>query len=338
MSSSPVARQPGYANGHYGNHHHGNHHDGTARDTNENQRAPIREFGHEYHWSNRLVVPHDPSELGYQHYQHELFRHCLGEQLTFGSLPPVGFDEYSILDVGTGSAIWAIEMGKCFPQADIFGIDISPALFPRPFNVPSNVGLFVRDATQPWSMGDFNLIFMRDLVGGGIRDWRGLLAQAFSHLRPGGQLEFAQLDCFLSAGAQSTESQGTFGPRSAEHRARFMELCGSQFITFDPIPLVVPCLCAMPGVHFVAQQVLYLPTKVRDGACSEEIKRVAMVQKILPLLLENRSLRLFRRSGMRERTVRELIQGVLEEQQDPAYDAYLKMTIIIATKMVWEAT
>lgn len=48
-----------------------------------------------------------------------------------------------ILDVGTGTGIWALEMGDRFPEARVYGIDLSPI---QPTAVPSNVHFFVQDA------------------------------------------------------------------------------------------------------------------------------------------------------------------------------------------------
>ncbi|KAG8941241.1 hypothetical protein FRC00_012453 [Tulasnella sp. 408] len=55
----------------------------------------------------------------------------------------------TLLDVGTGSGIWAIEMAEEFPNTDITGIDIVPPdVLSRPSTViPSNCVLKVADGT-----------------------------------------------------------------------------------------------------------------------------------------------------------------------------------------------
>lgn len=40
-----------------------------------------------------------------------------------------------ILDIGTGTGIWAIDMADKFPMAEVIGTDITPI---RPLWVPSN--------------------------------------------------------------------------------------------------------------------------------------------------------------------------------------------------------
>ena len=41
-------------------------------------------------------------------------------------LAPIGEKPGRILDVGTGTGIWAIEMGDEHPDSDILGTDLSP--------------------------------------------------------------------------------------------------------------------------------------------------------------------------------------------------------------------
>lgn len=54
-----------------------------------------------------------------------------------------------ILDIGTGTGIWAIEMGDQFPEAQIIGTDLSPM---QPNFVPPNVRFFVEDSYVPMSV------------------------------------------------------------------------------------------------------------------------------------------------------------------------------------------
>jgi ubiquinone/menaquinone biosynthesis C-methylase UbiE len=65
----------------------------------------------------------------------------------FRTLHFAPFDEKKpptrVLDVGTGTGIWCIQMGDMYPSADILGIDISPI---QPREVPLNVRFMVDDA------------------------------------------------------------------------------------------------------------------------------------------------------------------------------------------------
>lgn len=55
-------------------------------------------------------------------------------------LAPIGLTPQSILDLGTGSGIWCIEMGELYPSAEVTGVDLSANM---PNWVPPNVSFEV---------------------------------------------------------------------------------------------------------------------------------------------------------------------------------------------------
>ncbi|KAH8150183.1 uncharacterized protein LAJ45_05869 [Morchella importuna] len=93
----------------------------------------------------------------------------------------------SILDVGTGTGIWAIEMSNKFPCARIVGNDLSPT---QPSWVPLNVEFEVDDITQDWTHPpcSFDFIHARALAGS-IPCWPIFLSRAYRTLSPGGWFE-----------------------------------------------------------------------------------------------------------------------------------------------------
>jgi metalloendopeptidase OMA1, mitochondrial len=52
-----------------------------------------------------------------------------------------------VLDIATGTGLWAIEMGDQYPESEIIGTDLSPI---QPPFVPPNVRFFVEDSTEDW--------------------------------------------------------------------------------------------------------------------------------------------------------------------------------------------
>lgn len=63
------------------------------------------------------------SELDRLDLTHQMIRIAMGNKLY---LAPIGDIPAKILDVGTGTGIWAMEMGDDYPNAEIIGTDLSP--------------------------------------------------------------------------------------------------------------------------------------------------------------------------------------------------------------------
>lgn len=97
---------------------------------------------------------------------------------------PINPNPQRILDVGTGTGIWAIDMADAFPSAEVIGTDISPT---QPSWNPPNVSFQIDDANLEWTFPDnsFDFIHIRYLHGG-ISDWPKFYEQVFRCLKPGG--------------------------------------------------------------------------------------------------------------------------------------------------------
>lgn len=115
---------------------------------------------------------------------HTLYTKTFGDRLF---LAPIGPNPAQILDLGTGTGIWAIDVADAYPSAIVTGTDLSPT---QPSLVPPNVRFEIDDMEAEWTFHEnhFDLIHIRGLHGS-IENWPALYAQCMRCLKPGGYLE-----------------------------------------------------------------------------------------------------------------------------------------------------
>lgn len=156
----------------------------------------IYENGRTYHAyrSGSYFLPNDEREQDRLDVLHHVFRLLHNGELCQTELE----HPQRILDIGTGTGIWAIEIADQFPGAEVIGVDLSPI---QPGWVPPNVRFVIEDINQPeWSFaeGSFDFIHVRCLAGC-VDDWPTFLSRCYNHLRPGGRIEvtecYPHLEC-----------------------------------------------------------------------------------------------------------------------------------------------
>ncbi|OTB02848.1 hypothetical protein M426DRAFT_13095 [Hypoxylon sp. CI-4A] len=190
----------------------------------------IEAFGHHYHISGKIFLPFDKHELIRLEVQHRLYRHCLDGALTHTRLP---LDTTKILDLGTGTGIWAIEMAARYPQAQITGIDVYPVQITK--SVPPNVQFKIDDVENSWDVPDNSIDFIHARgLAGGVKDWHGLLRQVHDKLKPGGLFEMTEIAINV------LDFDGKFA--EAEMYPEFLkavqDCCDKVGIDFNPSPHV----------------------------------------------------------------------------------------------------
>ncbi|KAE9374659.1 S-adenosyl-L-methionine-dependent methyltransferase [Stipitochalara longipes BDJ] len=146
------------------------------------------ENGRTYHGykDGQYPFPNDEKENDRLDLQHHLFRLTMDEKLY---LSPIKDDVQNVLDIGTGTGLWAIDFGDEHPSAAVIGTDLSPiqATF-----VPPNVSFLVDDAKEPWVFKEkFDFIHARQLHC--VVEEQNMFRQAFENLKPGGWLEMQEL-------------------------------------------------------------------------------------------------------------------------------------------------
>ncbi|RDW84633.1 methyltransferase [Coleophoma cylindrospora] len=138
-------------------------------------------------------LPNDEEEQDRLDLLHHIFRLALHGSLVSA---PIGPTPQRVLDVGTGTGIWAMEFSDEFPSAQVIGTDISPI---QPSWVPPNTKFYIDDAESEWVYRPdeaFDYIHCRGM-GGSIKDWDKLCAQCYTHVKPGGWVEFQEPEAWF---------------------------------------------------------------------------------------------------------------------------------------------
>ncbi|ORY02669.1 S-adenosyl-L-methionine-dependent methyltransferase [Clohesyomyces aquaticus] len=163
------------------------------------------ENGRRYHGfkedTAKYILPNDDEENDRLDLYHHIQTLRLDGEL---HLAPIGDSPNRILDLATGTGIWAIDMGDkaSYPTAEILGNDISPI---QPSLVPPNVKFEVDDIEDEWVYSTkFDFIHARYLACS-IRDWPKLMRQAYKFTKPGGWVELHDFDTTFY-----TSSKGDF--------------------------------------------------------------------------------------------------------------------------------
>ncbi|KIO21975.1 hypothetical protein M407DRAFT_122663 [Tulasnella calospora MUT 4182] len=97
-----------------------------------------------------------------------------------------GSDEYKprVLDVGTGSGAWAIDIAIKYPNAEVVGLDLAPVNPSSP--PPSNCRFEIGDASAGLKQfGRFDVIHARSVLQG-VKDYAALYTDIAEVLNPQG--------------------------------------------------------------------------------------------------------------------------------------------------------
>ncbi|KFY48966.1 hypothetical protein V495_00868 [Pseudogymnoascus sp. VKM F-4514 (FW-929)] len=154
------------------------------------------ENGRRYHAykQGEYYLPNDEMEQDRLDLQHHIYRLCQGGSLFCAPIK----EPQSVLDIGTGTGIWAMEFADEFPGALVIGTDLSPI---QPGFVPPNLKFYVDDFESPWvfpEVGKFDFIHWRSLSGS-TGGWSKLYQRAFNNLKPDAWMEAQEYDAWIYA-------------------------------------------------------------------------------------------------------------------------------------------
>ncbi|KAI8151296.1 Secondary metabolism regulator LAE1 [Colletotrichum sp. SAR 10_70] len=283
------------------------------------------ENGRTYHRykEGKYQFPNDERELERLDLQHHMFDLCLDGKL--GVAPPndEGSGVRRVLDVGTGTGLWAIEFGEAHPESEVLGVDLSPPLA----EVPPNVTFEVDDIEEPWLYSrPFDYIHSR-VMNSSIRDWKQFIQNCYDHLTPGGYLELKEVELMPES------DDGTLQPDSA--LVKTYTLLGEALrifgCAFQDVPAMVDMMKAVGFVDLYVKKFKWPTNTWPRDSHYKEIGEWANVNYLTGI--EAWTMAPFTRAlGWKKEEVQILLIDVRKEFNDRSIHAYCSWYAIYGRK------
>lgn len=191
--------------------------------------------------NSEYLFPKDHEEEQRLNFQHYVLFHALGNHYT----APLSFPVRTILDVGTGTGIWAIEMANQCPTSLVVGVDLDEALFKAqlPNNCLLRAGNVLTGLPFPDQLFDYTHQRLLVMAIPAAR-WPSVIRELVRVTLPGGWIELVETDIKIErAGPATTQFQALINTlvqmEPIRHLGEMLIQEGLQSVETQPIPLAL---------------------------------------------------------------------------------------------------
>ncbi|WAO91460.1 Hypothetical protein NCS54_00893300 [Fusarium falciforme] len=265
--------------------------------------------------------PNDGEEQDRMDLAHHIYRLLIGGKL---HLAPIGDSPQRVLDLGTGTGIWAMDFADEYPSADVRGTDLSPI---QPKWTPPNCSFEVDDFEADWLYRHpFDFIHGRELEGCLSND-KKLFQQAFKHLSPGGYIE-------LQAAYPPLKSDDDTGDKATDFHKWVNTICDASAKFGKPLTCAPEWKTKLEEVGFVDvhQEIRKVPMgpwpkdpKLKEIGKFQAVQEAQVIDSYTPGLFG-------RVLGWSEEEIQVFIAKVKRDLKDPTIHLYQQLYFIWGRK------
>ncbi|KAG6026985.1 hypothetical protein E4U19_002311 [Claviceps sp. Clav32 group G5] len=210
--------------------------DDETRSLTESIRQHIVDGGLRYHayHAGKYAFPNDETEQYRDDLKHHLTLHLCENSYFLAPIHNILQGGAHVLDLGTGTGRWCIELADMYPNSIFEGMDLSPI---QPDWVPENV-LFVVDDVEHesgWTYPEDKLdyVHVRHLIHS-IKDRGQMWKRIYSHLKPGGYVEIQEF--MYTAACDDNSCDGPYAVRDfLNYLAAGLQALGSDLNSIQHI-------------------------------------------------------------------------------------------------------
>ncbi|KAK8040255.1 hypothetical protein PG991_000043 [Apiospora marii] len=218
-------------------------------------------------------LPNDPKEQDRLDFQHNVYKLLIEGRLY---LAPIR-DPRHVLDLGTGTGIWANEFAQAHPEARVLGTDLT-LIQPTHRPLPPNVSFIQEDAEEDeWSVPTgFDFIHVRELYMS-IKDHMKMLRNIYKHLAPGGWIEVQ--DVRVAFHSYDGSSAGSALERHAQLLGEGLTRLGRDITALDRYRTMLADLGFVEDT--IREHIMPLPcSNWPEGAANAHYRRAGQFQMI----------------------------------------------------------